>query len=148
MTTILLAGATGMLGNRIATHLLDDPDVRLRLLVRAGALDDPRVRVVAADLLSYLASDAGSYDAICLDIDNGPEWTVTASNRALYDAAGLALAARRLRPGGVLAVWSAAESSWFAGRLRGVFSDVEVLPVPVARGVPDVVYVARTPKGD
>jgi spermidine synthase len=114
----------------------------------AGALDDPRVRVVAADLLSYLASGAGSYDAICLDIDNGPEWTVTDGNRELYGVAGLALAARRLRPGGVLAVWSAAESTEFAGRLRGVFSYVEVLPVPVARGVPDVVYVARTPKGD
>jgi spermidine synthase len=111
----------------------------------AGALNDPRVRVVEADLLAHLASDPTTYDAICLDIDNGPEWTVTDGNRQLYGAAGLALLAARLRPGGVLAVWSAAESTGFASRLSTVFSDVAALPVPVARGVPDVVYVARNP---
>lgn len=109
----------------------------------AGALADPRVRVVQADLLAYLAGTAEQYDAICLDIDNGPEWTVTEANRGLYDATGLGLVRRRLRPGGVLAVWSAAESPEFLARLRQAFSDVETLPVPVARGVPDVVYVAR-----
>jgi spermidine synthase len=108
----------------------------------AGALDDPRVRVVPADLLAYLTSGAGSYDAICLDIDNGPEWTVTDDNRHLYGADGLALVRRRLRPGGVLAVWSAAESAGFAAVLREAFGDVATLPVPVARGVPDVLYVA------
>jgi spermidine synthase len=110
----------------------------------AGALGDPRVRVVRADLLAYLASGAGSYDAICLDIDNGPEWTVTDDNRVLYGAEGLASVRRRLRPGGVLAVWSAAESAGFAALLREAFAAVTTLPVPVARGVPDVVYVART----
>jgi spermidine synthase len=118
----------------------------------AGALTDPRVRVVRADLLAFLADgtdpyDAVCYDAICLDIDNGPEWTVTDDNRNLYGDAGLALVRRRLRPGGVLTVWSAAESAEFLDRLRSAFSAVEVLPVPVARGVPDVVYVARTPEG-
>jgi spermidine synthase len=87
------------------------------------------------------------YDVICLDIDNGPEWTVTDGNRNLYGAAGLARVRRCLRPGGVLAVWSAAESAEFVARLRDAFSDVETLPVPVARGEPDVVYVARTVEG-
>jgi spermidine synthase len=113
----------------------------------AGALDDPRVRIVRADLLAFLASAGDSFDAICLDIDNGPEWTVTDHNRDLYGADGLALVRRRLRPGGVLAVWSAAESAGFAALLRAAFADVAVLPVPVPRGVPDVVYVARTVPG-
>ena len=113
----------------------------------AGALADPRVRVVCADLLTQLDFQDRVYDVICLDIDNGPEWTVTDGNRNLYGAAGLARVRRCLRPGGVLAVWSAAESAEFAARLRDAFSDVETLPVPVARGVPDVVYVARTVEG-
>jgi spermidine synthase len=112
----------------------------------AGALADPRVRVVRAELLFHLAEGTNRYDAICLDIDNGPEWTVTDDNRNLYGDAGLALVRRRLRTDGVLAVWSAAESAGFLARLRAAFSSVEVLPVPVARGVPDVVYVARTPE--
>jgi spermidine synthase len=113
----------------------------------ADALADPRVRVVRADLLGLLADGSDPYDAICLDIDNGPEWTVTDHNRNLYGDAGLALVRRRLRPGGVLTVWSAAGSAEFRARLQSAFSAVEVLPVPVARGVPDVVYVARTPEG-
>lgn len=113
----------------------------------AGALADPRVRVVRADLRAHLAEGGEHYDAVCLDIDNGPEWTVTDDNRCLYGDAGLAVVRRRLRPGGVLTVWSAAESVEFVGRLRRAFSSVEVLPVPVARGGPDVVYVARTPEG-
>jgi spermidine synthase len=110
----------------------------------AGSLDDPRVRIVRADLLAFLASGGDPFDVICLDIDNGPEWTVTDGNRDLYGADGLALLRRRLRPGGVLAVWSAAESAGFAALLREAFAAVTTLPVPVARGVPDVVYVART----
>jgi len=113
----------------------------------AGALADPRVHLVRADLLAFLAehtAGAGdTYDVICLDIDNGPEWTVTEGNRGLYDPGGLALVRRRLRPDGVVTVWSAAGSAEFAARLGQVFPAVETLPVPVARGVPDVVYVAR-----
>jgi spermidine synthase len=55
------------------------------------ALDDPRVRVVVADLVDRLASDETGYDVLCLDIDNGPDWTVTDRNSRLYDAAGTAL---------------------------------------------------------
>jgi spermidine synthase len=111
----------------------------------SAALADPRVRVVRADLLADLAGRSDRYDVICLDIDNGPEWTVTDHNRSLYDHAGLALLRERLRPGGVLAVWSAAESAGFAARLHRVFAAVTALPVPVPRGVPDVVYIAHRP---
>jgi spermidine synthase len=108
----------------------------------AGGLADPRVRVVCADLLAHLAERTDEYDVVCLDIDNGPEWTVTDDNRALYGDRGLALLRSRLRPGGVLAVWSAAESAEFVARLAAVFDRVTTIPVPVPRGVPDVVYLA------
>jgi spermidine synthase len=108
----------------------------------ASGLADPRVRVVRADLLAHLAERADEYDVICLDIDNGPEWTVTDDNRALYGDCGLALLRSRLRPGGVLAVWSAAESVAFVARLAAGFDRVTTIPVPVPRGVPDVVYIA------
>jgi spermidine synthase len=109
----------------------------------AGGLADPRVRVVRADLLAHLAERTDEYDVICLDIDNGPEWTVTDDNRALYGDHGLALLRSRLRPGGVLAVWSAAESAAFVSRLAAGFGRVTTIPVPVPRGVPDVVYIAQ-----
>src|SRR5579875_3796861 len=73
-----------------------------------GILDDERVEVVVADLYDVLRSDATRYDALCLDVDNGPGWTVFDGNAAFYDDAGVRLLADRLDPGGVLAVWSAA----------------------------------------
>lgn len=107
-----------------------------------GALEDPSVRVEHADLLGWLRSTADAYDVLCLDIDNGPEWTVTEGNAALYGPAGLDLLAGRLRPGGVLAVWSAGAAPAFEARLRERFAGVSALAVPVARGEPDVVYLA------
>jgi spermidine synthase len=109
-----------------------------------GALDDPRVRVEHADLLGWLRATDGGYDVLCLDIDNGPEWTVTEGNAALYGPAGLKLLAGRLRPGGVLAVWSAGAAPAFEALLRERFTGVSVLAVPVARGEPDVVYLATS----
>ncbi|MFC9327979.1 spermidine synthase [Kitasatospora sp. NPDC057015] len=110
----------------------------------AGALDDPRVEVLHTDLLEYLAAGGESYDALCLDIDNGPDWTVTDSNGGLYGPRGLAGLWHRLRPGGVLAVWSAQPSAAFEEALRTAgFSGVVTHEVPVARGVPDVVHLAR-----
>ncbi|RJL27148.1 spermidine synthase [Bailinhaonella thermotolerans] len=109
-----------------------------------GALDDPRVRVVPADLVSWLRSTDERFDGICLDIDNGPDWTVTPGNGALYSPEGLALLTARLTPGGVLAIWSAAPSPDFEKRLRDTFAQVTVADVPVARGLPDVIYFATT----
>ncbi|WP_329585543.1 spermidine synthase [Kitasatospora sp. NBC_01250] len=113
----------------------------------AGALDDPRVAVLHTDLLAYLdgpGTDTATYDALCLDIDNGPDWTVTESNSGLYRPDGLAAIQRRLNPGGVLAVWSAQPSAAFEQALRAAgFAEVHTLEVTVARGVPDVVHLAR-----
>jgi spermidine synthase len=112
-----------------------------------GALDDPRVTVERADLLDYVsAPGAGRFDAVCLDIDNGPDWTVTPGNARLYAAPGLDALAALLTPRGVLAVWSANAAPGFETLLRGRFAAVEVRPVPVPRGEPDVVYLARDPR--
>ncbi|MET8703927.1 spermidine synthase [Kitasatospora sp. NPDC058032] len=111
----------------------------------AGALDDPRVEVLHTDLLEHLAgADGARYHALCLDIDNGPDWTVTDANAGLYGPDGLAVLMRRLEPGGVLAVWSARPSAAFEQALRAAgFTDVVTHEVAVARGVPDVVHLAR-----
>jgi spermidine synthase len=108
-----------------------------------GALHDPRVTVVCADLPSWLHATQESFDAICLDIDNGPEWTVTDGNAELYTGDGLDLLARRLTPGGVLAVWSAGVSPAFEDRLRARFATVETHAITVPRGEPDIVYLGR-----
>ncbi|MBL1108366.1 spermidine synthase [Streptomyces sp. 5-8] len=114
--------------------------------VSADALADPRTTIVEADLVTYVNETSDTFDALCLDIDNGPGWTVTADNDGLYAPAGLAACARVLRPGGVLAVWSAQPSADFEGTLRNAgFQQVRTEEVPVARGVPDVVHLAVRP---
>jgi spermidine synthase len=115
------------------THLAD---------CNGHALDDPRVLLANADLLDHLARADERFDAICLDIDNGPDWAVTEANTRLYDAHGTQLLASRLRPGGVMSVWSAARSATYLAVLSRHFRWVEVHAVEVARGEPDVVIVA------
>jgi spermidine synthase len=107
------------------------------------ALDDIRVRVVEADLVDWLAATTERFDAICLDVDNGPQWTVSDGNRVLYGDGGLRMLSGRLTAGGVLAVWSAAADPVFEARLRDRFSEVEALQVPVPRGEPDLIWLAR-----
>jgi len=84
----------------------------------AGCLDDPRVTVVMEDVADLIARARGAYDAILLDVDNGPDGLVRQANDRLYTPAGLAAARAALKPGGVLAVWSAAKDPVFANRLR------------------------------
>jgi len=112
----------------------------------AEALRDPRTRIAHADLLAHLHTGDDQYDVLCLDIDNGPDWTVTADNDSLYSPAGLACCAARLAPGGVLALWSAQPSPTFEDTLRNAgFVAVRTEEIPVARGVPDVVHFATKP---
>ncbi|ANB08518.1 spermidine synthase [Streptomyces ambofaciens] len=112
----------------------------------AEALADPRTEIVEADLIDHVNETSATYDALCLDIDNGPDWTVTDGNGGLYSAAGLAGCARVLRPGGVLAVWSAQPSPEFEETLRiAGFQQVRTEEIPVARGVPDVVHLGVGP---
>jgi len=112
----------------------------------AEALADPRTQIVEADLIAYVNETSATYDALCLDIDNGPDWTVTDGNDGLYSPAGLTSCARVLKPGGVLAVWSAQPSPEFERRLRNAgFRQVRTEEIPVARGVPDAVHLAVRP---
>ena len=86
--------------------------------VAAGCLDDARVRIVEEDVAVIIAAGAGQYDAILLDVDNGPDGLVRADNDRLYAPRGLAAAKAALRPGGVLAVWSAGPDAKFVRRLK------------------------------
>jgi spermidine synthase len=110
------------------------------VLGNAAVLDDPRVQVVRDDLRAWLPT-AGAFGALCLDVDNGPEWTVDDANATLYAPAGLSMLRGALVPGGVLAVWSAGAAPAFAAALARRFGPVETLSVPVPRGEPDLVFL-------
>ncbi|WP_311268128.1 spermidine synthase [Sphingobium sp. WCS2017Hpa-17] len=84
----------------------------------AGCLDDPRVDLVIDDVVPVIAAGHGTYDAILLDVDNGPDGLTAAANDRLYSRAGLQTAKAALKPGGILAVWSAGSDDVFANRLR------------------------------
>jgi spermidine synthase len=83
-----------------------------------GCLDDPRVKLVEADVAVLIRAAKPRYDAILLDVDNGPEGMIQSANDGLYSARGLALARAALAPGGVLAVWSQGPDSAFAKRFE------------------------------
>jgi spermidine synthase len=83
----------------------------------AGCLTDPRVSIREGDVGGVIASARARFDAILLDVDNGPDGLSRAANDRLYDLHGLKAARRALRPGGLLAVWSAAPNKDFARRL-------------------------------
>lgn len=84
----------------------------------AGCLDDPRVRVVQQDVADTIRTGQRTYDAILLDVDNGPDGLVRADNNRIYSMRGLADARGALKPGGVLAIWSAAPDPAFTRRLK------------------------------
>jgi spermidine synthase len=81
-------------------------------------LKDRRVQVELGDVGATLRQETGRFDAVLLDVDNGPTAFTQASNGGLYGDAGLAAARAALRPGGVYAVWSAWDDVKFEHRLR------------------------------
>jgi spermidine synthase len=85
-----------------------------------GTLDDPRVDINIGDVGALIRSRKTAYDAILLDVDNGPDGLTRASNDSLYDHSGLRAAKVALRANGVLAVWSSAPDSAFTRRLQEV----------------------------
>jgi spermidine synthase len=95
----------------------------------AGSLDDPRVTVRLADVAAVIGEARRRYDAILLDVDNGPDGLVRSANDRLYSLSGLASAMAALRPGGVLAIWSAAADAVFARRLAKAGFAVEEVVV-------------------
>ncbi|MCX7325472.1 MAG: hypothetical protein NTZ14_13800 [Hyphomicrobiales bacterium] len=86
--------------------------------VFGGCLDDPRVRIEIADVRTVIRAGRGRFDAILLDVDNGPDGLTAASNDGLYGRAGLAEAHAALKPGGALAVWSAHRADAFRQRFE------------------------------
>ena len=95
----------------------------------AGCLDDPRVTLVARDVAAMIAEGKADYDAILLDVDNGPDGLTRDANDRLYSMQGLAAARAALKPGGVLAIWSAAPDDAFARRLKKAGFAVEEIAV-------------------
>ncbi|MBB3298583.1 MULTISPECIES: spermidine synthase [Rhizobium] len=83
-----------------------------------GCLDDPRVGIHQGDVGEAIRAGKAAYDAILLDVDNGPDGLTRKSNDRLYDFAGLRAARDALRPGGVLAVWSSGPDPDFTRRLK------------------------------
>ena len=115
--------------------------------VFGDCLADPRVNVVEADVRRLIGAGKNTYDAVLLDVDNGPDGVSREGNDALYSRAGLAAARAALRPGGVLAVWSAHPSAEFTRRLEGSgFASVEENRVRArsgGRGARHMVWTAR-----
>ena len=99
-----------------------------------GSLDDRRVELIEADVAALIGRAKPLYDAILLDIDNGPEGMTQSANDHLYSMQGLAAARAALTPGGVLAVWSQGPDRAFAKRFEKAGFSVEDRKVR-ARGV-------------
>lgn len=116
----------------------------------AGCLDDPRVTLEMGDVLALIddAADGTTapYDAILLDVDNGPDALVHEHNRRIYSFAGLRSAKAALAPGGVLAIWSAARDPAFNRKLEKAgfaVEEVEVRARPNNKGPRHTIWFAR-----
>jgi len=101
-------------------------------------LRDRRVRLYVGDVSALLGSSPGQFDAVLLDVDNGPAAFASSDNARLYDNRGLAAARAALKIGGVLAVWSAREDRKFEQRLRycGFRVEVERVRARLKKGGP------------
>ena len=110
-------------------------------------LADPRVAVVEADVADVVAGADARYDAILLDVDNGPEALTLDSNRRLYAPAGLRALRAALTAEGVLAVWSTDDDPRFAHRLgeTGFSVSTHRVRARAGRGARHVVFLARRP---
>jgi spermidine synthase len=112
------------------------------------SLADSRVRIREADVSDLIRSHQSTYDAILLDVDNGPEGLTRRANDGLYDLEGLSAAHAALRPAGVLAVWSSAPDTKFTQRLRKTGFAVDEVPLRANRargGARHVIWIATRP---
>lgn len=112
----------------------------------AGCLDDPRVTVMLDDVAAVIGDGAQRYDAILLDVDNGPDGLTRDGNDRIYSATGLTRARAALRPGGILAIWSAAPDARFTRRLKDAGFGVEEVAVRArsnGKGARHLIWFAR-----
>jgi len=112
-------GAVVRWNRELIGHLADEP------------LRDPRVRVTEGDVADAIATAREHYDAILLDVDNGPEAFTRRENRHLYSLEGLRRAREALKPNGVLAIWSMFSSRAFTARLRAADLETRLVRVRV-----------------
>jgi spermidine synthase len=113
----------------------------------AGCLDDRRVSVVEEDVAAVIAASRGAYDAILLDVDNGPDGLTRAENNALYSMDGLGAARAALVRGGILAVWSAGDDPAFTRRLHASRFNVEATKVRArsnGKGAQHTIWLAES----
>ena len=113
--------------------------------IAAGCLDDPRVDLILGDVARVIQASPGKFDAILLDVDNGPDGLVRQDNNRIYARRGLIAAAEALRPGGVLAIWSAAKDDGFVRRLKDTgfaVDEVSVHARPNGKGARHVIWFA------
>ena len=113
--------------------------------VFGDSLADPRVSIHEGDVGQLIRSGPSAFDAILLDVDNGPEGLTRDSNDVLYDLQGLGAARTALRPGGVLAVWAARPDLKFTQRLRKAGFDVDEVTVRANKaraGAKHVIWIA------
>jgi spermidine synthase len=116
--------------------------------VFGDCLSDPRVEIRTGDVTAEIRSGPQPFDAILLDVDNGPDGLTRAGNDALYSETGLAAARRALTPGGVLAIWSAAPDPAFTRRLSRCGFAVDARTVRAGRsrrGARHTIWLAVTP---
>ncbi len=114
----------------------------------AGSLEDARVDLQVNDVRVLIGGAREAFDAILLDVDNGPAGLTRGANDGLYGDAGLGEAARALRPGGVLAVWSATTDDRFVARLRRrgfAVDEQRVRATASGRGARHVIWLATRP---
>jgi spermidine synthase len=114
----------------------------------AESLDDPRASILNADVIEVIQSHASAFDAILLDVDNGPEGLIRKANDALYDLTGLKAVRRALQRGGVLAVWSSGPHPLFSKRLGDAgfaVDEVAVRATTKRRGARHVIWFATKP---
>jgi spermidine synthase len=113
--------------------------------VAAGCLDDKRVTLQMGDVGAVMAAAPATYDAILLDVDNGPDGLTREANDGLYSPLGLATARAALRPGGILAIWSAAPDTAFGRQLERAGFSVETVKVRArenGKGATHVIWFA------
>jgi spermidine synthase len=113
-------------------------------------LTDPRADIREADVVEMVQSHKSAFDAILLDVDNGPEALIRKANDALYDLKGLKAILRALRTGGVLAVWSSGPNSSFSRRLRNAGFDVNEVAIRATTkrsGARHLIWFATKPGG-
>jgi spermidine synthase len=108
-------------------------------------LEDARCRIVVGDVFDTLKASRAAFDAILLDVDNGPQGLTQTRNQRLYGDRGIRMCLVALRPGGVLAVWSQGPNARYRRGLEKSGADVEMLSVAARTGsrLQHVVFLAR-----